>query len=200
MEHVVHEHLLEDGGDSTDVTVLLVEDETSVLDTYEMYVRSAGYSVRTATSGGEALVKLDREVDVVLLDRRMPGMSGDDVLEHILNWNMDCRVIMVTAIDPDPAVLKMGFDDYLQKPIKSETLIETIEQQLLFDRYKKLLDRYQSVTKMYTTVESNLEGNKASEQLEELEAEREMLLDEISKTTESFSDEEITSIFTEIHD
>ena len=75
------------------------------------------HDVRTAYGGEEALEKADEDVDLVFLDRQMPDMSGDDVLERVRERGLDCRVVMVTAVDPDFDIVEMPFDDYLTKPV-----------------------------------------------------------------------------------
>ncbi|MFW5939595.1 MAG: response regulator transcription factor [Halolamina sp.] len=105
--------------------VLVVEDESDLADLYAAWLGN-DYRVRTAYGGREALDNLDAEVDIVLLDRRMPGLSGDDVLDAIQEREIDCQVAMVTAVEPDFDVLGMGFDDYLVKPVAREELLETV--------------------------------------------------------------------------
>lgn len=63
-------------------TVLAVDDEPDLAELYRVYL-DATYDVRIATGGEEALSMMDESVDVVLLDRRMPEMSGHEVLEAI---------------------------------------------------------------------------------------------------------------------
>lgn len=112
-----------------DPAVLVVEDEAALLDIYEQWLDD-DYDVRTATSGEEALERLDDAVEVILLDRLMPGMSGTDVLAAIRERVASCRVAMVTAMEPDFDILRMGFDDYLTKPVDREELVATIEKLL----------------------------------------------------------------------
>lgn len=120
---------------STDTPlVLVVEDEPDLADLYATWL-SDTYRVRVAHGGNEALDEMDEAVDVVLLDRRMPERTGDEVLESIREGGFDCRVAMVTAADPDFDVLAMGFDDYLVKPITRETLQEAVSNLLLRDEY-----------------------------------------------------------------
>lgn len=178
-------------------TILVVDDEDDVRQTYELYIDSGGYEVELAANGGEALVELNDDVDLVLLDRRMPGMSGDEVLEHILDWNMDCRVIMVTAVEPSENIIEMGFDDYLTKPVSKDVVLDTIEQHLLFDRYETLLTEYHAVTRTYATLKSNLDSERSK--LEQLEQERAQLREQLRDTVESFTDTEIQDVFTELH-
>jgi CheY-like chemotaxis protein len=63
-------------------TVLIVDDESEVADVYALRLREE-YETRTAYGGEEALDTIDSDMDVVLLDRRMPDLSGDEVLERI---------------------------------------------------------------------------------------------------------------------
>lgn len=102
-----------------------------VAETYQRWL-SGRYDTIVATSGAEALEVLDDDVDVVLLDRMMSSISGDEVLSTIRAKNIDCRVAMVTAVDPDLDVIEMGFDEYVVKPPDRDQLIETIER--LLDR------------------------------------------------------------------
>jgi len=132
------------GRGPTDVasgTVMVVDDEQDVTDLYATYLRDY-YDVRTAYDGEEALEKIDDTVDIVLLDRRMPGLSGDEVLEEIRERGFDCRVVMVTAVDPDFDIMDMPFDDYVNKPIDRDELVEEVERQLVLDTYSSKLDEY----------------------------------------------------------
>jgi DNA-binding response OmpR family regulator len=106
-------------------TVLVVDDERGLTDLYAAWL-SDEYDVRTAYGGEEALGKLEG-VDVVVLDRRMPELSGDDVLARIDDRELDPYVAMVTAVEPDFDIVAMGFDDYVVKPVSREQLIETVE-------------------------------------------------------------------------
>ena len=105
--------------------VLVVEDEPDLADLYATWL-SSEYRVRTAYGGHEALDALDEEVAVVLLDRRMPGLSGDEVLTAVRDRGIDCRVAMVTAVEPDFDIIAMGFDDYLVKPVTKDALADTV--------------------------------------------------------------------------
>lgn len=109
--------------------VLVVDDELEVADIYALRLDSE-YETRVAYGGEEALEAIDDDVAVVLLDRRMPDISGDDVLSVIRERGYDCRVIMLTAVDPGPDIVEMAFDDYLCKPVEKHDLVAAIEQQL----------------------------------------------------------------------
>lgn len=116
-------------------TVLVVDDEKRSADTYAN-VLAAEYDTRTAYGGEEALELVERvEFDVLLLDRRMPDVSGDEVLEGIQRLGIDCRIALVTAVNPDFDIVEMGIDDYVVKPVGKENLRETVERLLALDEY-----------------------------------------------------------------
>jgi len=173
-------------GDESAATVLIVEDEVELAALYREWL-SDHYEVRVANEGKEALDLIDRDVDVALLDRRMPGMSGDEVLEAIRNRGYDCRTAMVTAVDPDFDVVDIPFDDYLSKPVSGETLIETIEALLALDEYSELhVDLSSKQVRR-----SVLVGEKREPELEESEefARLEEEIDELESKLEEIEDE-----------
>jgi len=108
------------------LTVLAVDDEPDLAELYRVYL-DAAYDVRIATGGEEALSMMDESVDVVLLDRRMPEMSGHDVLSAIREAGYDARIAMLTAVEPDVDIVDMPFDDYKTKPVTKEDLLALVE-------------------------------------------------------------------------
>lgn len=106
--------------------VLIAEDEEELADLYGIWL-SEEYEVVTAHDGQEAVEKYDEGVDVVLLDRRMPEMSGDEALEEIRDSPGDCMAAMVTAVEPKKDILSMEFEEYLRKPTSKEELLELTE-------------------------------------------------------------------------
>lgn len=125
-------------------TVLIAEDEKGLADLYATWLADS-YTVKTAYDGEEAIEKLDESVDVVLLDRRMPGLSGDDVLDHIRTERLDIRVAVVSAVTPDFDVIGMGFDTYLTKPVDEDDLHDTVEQMLRRAEYDETIQEYQQL-------------------------------------------------------
>ena len=114
--------------------VLVVDDEPSVTDLLSTDLRGQGYSCITAATGEEALKRLSMgNVDVVLLDLRLPGISGMDVLTEIASTYPRTMVIVVTGIgDSQTAVeaMKRGAVDYFTKPFELEKVIGGIETAL----------------------------------------------------------------------
>ena len=151
-------------------TVLVVEDEQALIELYVRWLESE-YDVRTARGGEEALEEFDQAIDMVLLDRLMPGMSGDEVLEAVRERSSECKVAMVTAVEPDFDVLRMGFDDYLTKPIDREELRRTVERLVDIDSYDALYIRLSSLRVLRNVLQEEKSAAElaADERFQELE-------------------------------
>ena len=110
-------------------TILIVEDEESLADPLAFLLRKEGFDPIVAHDGKTALAEFERhDVDIVLLDLMLPGMSGTDVCKQ-LRATSSVPVIMVTARDSeiDKVVgLELGADDYVTKPYSSRELIARI--------------------------------------------------------------------------
>jgi len=150
-------------------TVLIVDDERDIADIYTLQLQDS-YDVRTVYGGPEAIEASDETVDVMLLDRRMPELSGNDVLDRIRAEGHDCRVVMVTAVDPQFDIIEMPFDDYLCKPVDKETLLAAIEQQLTAKQYDETVSELFRATSKLTVLESEMSGAEleASEEYQRL--------------------------------
>jgi CheY-like chemotaxis protein len=155
--------------DDKDATVLVVDDEKEVADAYSLQLRRR-YDTRVAYKGDEALEKVDEDVDVILLDRRMPGLSGDEVLEEIHEWGLECRIIMVSAVDPDFDIIEMPFDEYLCKPVTKDDLFEAVERQLKAVEYDERLPEFIELKSKLDA----LEEEKPARELEDAEEVEEM--------------------------
>ncbi len=179
---------------SENATVLVVDDEEEVADVYALRLRNE-YDTRVAYGGEDALETLDIDVDIVLLDRRMPDISGDEVLAKIREKGYDCRVIMLTAVDPGLDIVEMPFDDYLCKPVEKDDLVAAINQQLQVQRYGDQLSEYYEVTSKLALLESELppqereqsdELERLTERAEELQEELDDVLDEFETLDDAF--------------
>jgi DNA-binding response OmpR family regulator len=112
--------------------VLVVDDEANILLSLEFLMKKAGYDVRTACDGEEALAEMRKaRPDLVLLDVMMPKRNGFDVCEMIRanpEWK-DVRVIMLTAKGRDverEKGLAVGADDYITKPFSTREVVERV--------------------------------------------------------------------------
>lgn len=140
--------------------VLVVDDEARLADLFAVWLEPE-WSVETAYNGEEALEKLTDSIEIVLLDRRMPGLSGDQVLEEIRSAGHDCRVVMVTAVDPDFDIIEMGFDDYIVKPISKDELLGIVETVSTRSKYESNIQKYYSLV----SKKSLLEAEKSESEL-----------------------------------
>lgn len=178
------------------VEVLVVEDEEGLAELYREWL-SDEYCVSVAHTAGEALDLVDGSSDVVLLDRRLPDGSGSGVLEEIRSAGLDCRVAMVTAVDPDFDIIRMGFDAYLTKPVSQEDLHEVVTTLESRRNYDDQLGEYLSLVEKRSALEQSkpeaeLETN---EEYRTLTAEIEAHSDEIDDMLESFDEDDFRAAF-----
>lgn len=147
-----------------DPEVLIVDDDESIANMNTYRVEDIeGYRAKTAYNGQQALELISTNTDVVLLDRRMPKMNGDEVLKRIHDIGYNTQIVMVTAVDPDVEIADMGFDDYITKPVGKETISAVIEDQM---NIKRLND----VTNEIISIESKIEVLQDNDELTELES------------------------------
>jgi len=171
--------------------VLVVDDEEDLAEAYGTWLE-ADYDVTVVTDGETALEAIAEDFDVVLLDRRMPGLSGDEVLDAIRERDLGCRVAMVTAIDPEFDVIRMGFDAYLTKPVSSTELRETVERLLDRGELDDALQEYYSLVEKQATLEARKEPAKldASEEYKQLKKRRERYRERLAGQLEGMSNDE----------
>jgi DNA-binding response OmpR family regulator len=169
--------------------VLVVDDEQEVADVYALRLESE-YDIDVAYGGQEALEQVSSETDVVLLDRRMPDLSGDDVLSKIRERGLDTRVIMLTAVDPDFDIIDMPFDDYLCKPVEKSDLVSAISQQLAATRYDERLTEYLEVSSKIALLENEKTAQELddNEDIAELRERAERLREEMDEVLAEFED------------
>ncbi len=112
--------------------ILLVDDEKVQRDLLQGFLENQGYEVLAAADGPQALdIFASTPVALVLLDHKMPGMTGGEVLARMKGMNPEARVLMITAygnVDTAVTVMKLGADDFLAKPVNLETLLTKIRQ------------------------------------------------------------------------
>lgn len=180
-------------------TVLVVEDEHALVELYVRWLES-DYTILTANGGEEALEQFTDHVDVVLLDRLMPGMSGDEVLKEIRERAPECKVAMVTAVEPDFDVISMGFDDYLTKPVEREEMVRTIQRLLSRSEF----DGIEQELYALSSKQAALRASKPKEELEEndefqqLQERIEKLRGELDATLPGMEDDEFVAMVRDI--
>src|ERR687893_3028197 len=111
-------------------TILVVEDESSIASFVSLYLKNAGYSVRTAANGTEALAQAATgDASLILLDLMLPDIDGIEVCRRIRKTS-DVPVLMLTARDEDVDKiigLEVGADDYLTKPFNPRELVARVK-------------------------------------------------------------------------
>ena len=113
------------------IKVLMVDDEKRFRETTRKILERNGFETILAENGAQALQCLDQSPDVAILDIRMPGMDGHEVLEKMINLKPDLPVIMLTGHgDKDSAEqsLVLGAFDYLSKPCDIDLLSDKIRE------------------------------------------------------------------------
>jgi CheY-like chemotaxis protein len=115
-------------GRAPSTRVLLVDDDEDLADTFTVWLEQEGYDVRTAYGGAAALERLDQSVDILLLDRRMPEVTGDEVLRAARDRPGDYQISMLTAVAPAADILDLPFDEYLTKPVPRQELLGAVER------------------------------------------------------------------------
>jgi len=138
-------------------TVLIVEDEENLADLFDIWLQEQ-FEIYVAYSGEDALETFAEEpIDIVLLDRRMPGLSGTEVLQSIRESGDAQQVIMITAVQPTEDLASISVDDYLLKPINRTKLLRAVEAAELVLTYEDSLTELLSLTARKATLEANLD-------------------------------------------
>ena len=186
----------------TDRTILVVEDDTSVTKLYVQFL-DPEYTVLTAETAQEGIETLrestaraeadaadaeadtaaETAVDAVLLDRRLPDAPGEEVLDFIEEHALDCRVAMVTGVEPDFDIVDMGFDLYIVKPVTRSELLEAVETLFVRSEYGGLLREAASLA----SKRALLESEKSDEELTASE-EYGLLLDRMNELDDELLD------------
>jgi len=114
-------------------SILLVDDEKGFVDTMAKRLSKRGFAVQTANSGQEGLDALARpgNVDVVILDVKMPGMDGIETLKAIRAEHPLVEVIMLTGhatVENAIEGMKLGAYDYMMKPCEMDELLAKVDE------------------------------------------------------------------------
>ncbi len=128
--------------------ILIVDDEEVLRDVLDAVLRREGFDIVAAASGEEALSVLDSdEIDLVILDVMLPGISGIDTLRAIRISNPNLPVIVITAfssIDGAIDAMKQGAFHYIPKPFKNEEVVLTVNKALEQRRLSRENERLKS--------------------------------------------------------
>ena len=112
--------------------IMVVDNEPDIVDLTRTVLEIGGYQVVPAYSGEECMQVLEKEqVDLILLDIMMPGMSGWDVFNKIKQKNIDTKVAFMSVLEISEkrkqVLLDEGLADYIMKPFDKDTLLNTVD-------------------------------------------------------------------------
>ena len=147
-------------------SVLVVDDEPSIVQSLSGLLSDEGYKVSTAVDGYEALKVVDSDSpDLVLLDIWMPGMDGIETLKEIKKYHPHTQVIIITGhgnVETAVKATKLGAFDLIEKPLSIDKIILTINNALNFRR----LEEENRYLRTKTLEKNSIDGN--SERTKEL--------------------------------
>lgn len=112
-----------------EIKILLVDDEKQFVDTLAVRLAMRGFSARVAYDGPQALKAVEDPTDVIVLDLRMPGMDGFEVLRSVKKSNPQVQVIILTGHGGDAeeqTAYRMGAYNFLKKPMDIDELLNSI--------------------------------------------------------------------------
>lgn len=172
-------------------TVLIVDDEPSLVEAFTTFLDDE-YRVLTATTGADALEQINDDIDVVLLDRDMPGLDGNEVLAQIRDQEFTCRVAMVSGVEPDVDIVEMAFDNYLVKPVERDELVESVERLARRTTYAETIQEAFRLASRLAVLETHLSAIQLSESDEyaALRDRRETLQTDLDAVTAEFTEQD----------
>lgn len=165
--------------------VLLVEDEPSLIEIYRHWL-SDSHTIRTAQTGDGALELVDEDVDVIVLDRLLPSMTGREVIEHVRERELECKIVMATAVESNFDLIEAGADAAITKPITKDELLRAVDQMLDQESYleteQQLFELLERRASLYSTDDLDVET------IEAIDADIETLQRDLDERTAAMDD------------
>ncbi len=125
--------------------ILIIDDDSDILDSLSRILMFEGYAIETAKSGQEALKKSREKIfSIALIDIKLPDFEGTQLLSRMEKTDPKMRKVIITGyqtLENTREALRLGADDYLVKPIKTEELLDTVRKQIE-ERSKEFEDKY----------------------------------------------------------
>ncbi len=165
--------------------VLLVEDEPSLIEIYRHWL-SDSHTIRTAQTGDGALEQVDADVDVIVLDRLLPSMTGREVIEHVREREFECKIVMATAVESNFDLIEAGADAAITKPITKDELLCAVDQMLDQESYlekeQQLFELLERRASLYSSDGRDIEA------IEAIDADIEALQRDLDERTAAMDD------------
>lgn len=110
--------------------VLIIEDDEQLSELFQLWIKrlfsySVDIQIASTIQTAREVVDDSPNLDVVVIDRKLPDGSGEEVLQ-VLQSDIDSLNIMITAVSPEPEIINLDIDDYLTKPISEENFIKRV--------------------------------------------------------------------------
>lgn len=175
--------------------VVIVEDEESLAELFA-YRLEDEYNTTIAPHAGDAIANITNETDFVLLDRRLPGMSGDKILEYINDEPITVNVIIISAIDPCEKVIHEPYDEYITKSVNNGEIKNAIQRVKLKNKFIKLFTEYVRKGEQAEILQSELNLTEQDENidLQIIEDELKRMADEFNTVANKLADSKATDI------
>jgi len=120
--------------DFKDITVCIVDDDDSVRNALKRLIRCAGFKAKSFASAREFIdSQYHKRASILLLDQRMPEMSGLELQKYLIDSGIDMPIIFITSFDLDESrqqAKQAGAIGYLQKPVDENALLDAIQMGL----------------------------------------------------------------------
>ncbi|NPA24380.1 MAG: sigma-54-dependent Fis family transcriptional regulator [Deltaproteobacteria bacterium] len=114
--------------------IVIIDDNRELLESLELYFVEKGYEVAIAANGRDGLkLILERRPGVAIVDLRLPGLDGLEILQELRKADIDCRTVVITAyqeMETTVSAIKLGAFDYLHKPIDIDALDAVVAKAL----------------------------------------------------------------------
>lgn len=113
-------------------TILIIEDDKNINEMLQELLKKAGYTVKYAYSGTEALLIHNNKIDLIILDLMLPGKSGEEIIKELKNIKEVPIIVTsaITDINKKLDLFELGADDYVTKPFNNEELLARIKVHL----------------------------------------------------------------------
>jgi DNA-binding response OmpR family regulator len=175
-----------DNESENDETVFIIDDEEEMVVLLEDCLNDH-YTVKSDTNAVRALQRIDDSVDVILLDRIMPEMSGDELLGILREKGLDVQIAMVTGVKPSGEVMEMPFDDYLVKPVEEPEVLGLVDTLMTRKQYHRASQRFfRNISKMKALQRADHaeteEYDQLAEQTTDLREEINQILNDLDKS------------------
>jgi DNA-binding response OmpR family regulator len=142
--------------------ILVVDDDRALADLFCWWLDEK-WHCEAVYSGEAALSAVGEDTDLVLLDRQMPGHSGEEVLEGLRERGLSVRVMMVSGVPPGPDLATLPVDDYVRKPPGRSDLESKVERLLLRRTYCRSVQRYLTCVAKLEVIEESASSTDLAE-------------------------------------